>query len=691
MYDHPPRAAGRALALTFPSDSNRTFASTFPDPNPLQALALGLGVPLGWGLHDAAVLATSSQPEAALLLVPGVGTAALCSIFVALVLSRARWLAAVLFVVLAAVAVSPASFGFTGSPARELLSDSLLLAFFALLCAALLHHRWSVPSPCAGVAAGILAAVAQTLVRNGYELVSLPLAGAALLLPLAGSSRLWLQALATLAAIAVPVVLIGREVRAKLELPRPDLPPPSARAAPDTPSAILIVLDTVRADHMGMYGYERDTTPRLDALARDVATRYDNARSTSSWTLPSHASLFTGLFPSEHGMTHPRHDKEAHDDSESKWGAPYPLRADARTIAERLRALGYRTAAIVANNMMGSWAGLDRGFERYDDRKSAFVPDYQAFAQVGGRRELIGHKPYRDAGQITDLALKWLDEERGSDPFFLMLNYMDAHGPYVPPPPFDQAFGDQQPENPLRPRDFELFSLLYDRELAYLDSELGRLFEELEERGLRDGVLWVVTSDHGEAFGEHDTWIHDWTLYDELVRVPLLVKPAAGRTSAVVGELTRGTDVHDLILDELGVERDTPAADDGLGAGASGLQAMPGLPGLIGEWYYTEALSPPDGLPHASEDEMARDLLAWFEGDRKVIVSSTGVVEAFDVVRDPGEERPLALEPEEIAAALERARGWWEAHPPPAKAGRVADDETLERLGELGYATGDER
>ena len=202
-------------------------------------------------------------------------------------------------------------------------------------------------------------------------------------------------------------------------------------APADAPNLLLIVLDTVRADHLAPYGYHRVTTPRIDAFANERATRYTRARSAGTYTLPSHASLFTGLYPSVHGADHPRAEGQS---GVSRWTLrpALGLRPDVPTLAEVLHEHGWRTAAIVANNVFLHHSfGLDRGFERYDDRDTAWTNEYLALAQYAGFALRTGHLLYRDGDEITAEALRWIDGE-GARPFFLMLNYMDAHAPYMP-------------------------------------------------------------------------------------------------------------------------------------------------------------------------------------------------------------------------------------------------------------------
>jgi arylsulfatase len=425
---------------------------------------------------------------------------------------------------------------------------------------------------------------------------------------------------------------------------------------------VLIVLDTVRADHLAPYGYARATTPSLDRRVREEFTLYENARSTSSWTLPSHASLFTGLLPAQHGAAPPGRHAQG-------------VREDAPMLAEVLREGGWRTAAVFSNSVYlrarkpgrASYAfGMERGFEHFDDRLDGSIGGYLPLAQLLGGDLRKGHLHYRDAERITDLALAWLDR-RGEGPFFLALNYMDAHAPNMPPPPFDRAFGGPVARDLLAPG-AELQVLQYDRELAYLDLHLERLLSGLEQRGLYDRTALIVTSDHGEALGDHGFLYHGWVLYDALVRVPLYVKPAGGRTEERSSADKSGADVFRIALALAGLPAPAPADS---AAPAAELYVNPKGVG---------------GMEARTGRDLERNLVCWKDGPFKTIVGSNGEVEVYDVAADPRELAPLALSEGQRELALERARAWWRAWP--VELGRAAElgADELERMRELGYA-----
>lgn len=234
-------------------------------------------------------------------------------------------------------------------------------------------------------------------------------------------------------------------------------------------SVLLITIDTLRADRIGAYGHREATTPALDRLAAG-GVLFENAITPAVMTLASHASILTGTWPPTHGI---------------RGDGDYRLSDRALSLAEVLRARGFRTGAIIGSSLLGSRFGLDQGFEIYDD---AFEP------------------PERPARAVTDAAMRFLNRARGAR-FFLWVHYFDPHFPYRAPAPFRER-------HPGRP---------YDAEIAYVDSEIGRLLEELRSRGMAERTLVAVTADHGEGLGEHGEQAHGVFLYEEQIRVPLIL------------------------------------------------------------------------------------------------------------------------------------------------------------------------
>lgn len=391
------------------------------------------------------------------------------------------------------------------------------------------------------------------------------------------------------------------------------------------PNVVLITLDTVRADHLSCYGYERPTTPRLDALAA-AATRYERCWSTAPWTVPSHASLFTGLHPHEHGAHTVPVDPRRGDNVR-------PLAPERVTLAEVLAEEGYRTAGFVANAIyLDRRMRLDQGFDTWDVRRE------------------------RAAG-VNERVFRWLDERGDGDaPFFLFVNYLDAHRPY------DVAPAEGEAPYPAAQDPFETLDALiervmvrgeapgelgalvveqYDRALRNLDRELGRLFDGLRARGLFDDALVVVTSDHGEYFGEHGLVEHSKDVYDAALAVPLIVKRPRQRRGETVARPASLVDLPRLVLAELPAELERRHA----GTFRYALGEHP----LLAQNYYSRTR---DLRNPAYGARFRRVRSALIADGRKLIRSSDGGRELYALDEDPGELRDLALEDPETAARL---------------------------------------
>ncbi|MEP7326064.1 MAG: sulfatase, partial [Gemmatimonadota bacterium] len=329
-----------------------------------------------------------------------------------------------------------------------------------------------------------------------------------------------------------------------------------AAAPAGAPNVLLIILDTVRAANLSLYGYGRETTPNLKRFATE-GVRFDQAFSAAPWTLPSHASLVTGRWP--HELT-------------ADWLSP--LDGTYPTIAEYFTRHGYVTGGFVANvGYVAREFGMARGFNHYQDYPATLATILQS-SSIGQKidrsqqlRKLVRsdqHMVRVAAPTINDGLLGWVDH-RGQRPFFAMLNYYDAHGPYLPPAPYDRMFDPRgRPNNysPLhrfisRPNQSGLAAPImaremaqYDGALAYLDHELGDLFAELERRGILQNTIVIVTADHGEEFGEHGVYDHGNSLYRPAVHVPLLiVAPGHAPSETSVGNAVTLRDVAHTLVD----------------------------------------------------------------------------------------------------------------------------------------------
>jgi len=448
--------------------------------------------------------------------------------------------------------------------------------------------------------------------------------------------------------------------------------------SPAPPSIVLITLDTTRADHLGPYGYARAETPHLDRFAA-TATLYERAYATSPWTLPSHASIFTGLLPMQHGA------------QSALAGAPdgvsgvvaYPVRplgAHFETLAERLGGAGYRTAAVVGGPALAHELGVGQGFAYYEDDLDGPLETY-----TGKRAE-----------EVADLAIHYLERFEG-EPFFLFVNFYDPHGPYRPPPPFDRNLPEvddawlahtfvEHLESGVAARPVSALPAAiraalkariegYDAEITYMDRHLGRLLAALESSPIGDRAWVVITSDHGESFGEHYFISHGANLYEHDLRVPLLLRAPGQRRGERLGEPVQNHRLFPTLLAAAGL-----AVPTSVGARPLGPNAPPGA--IVTELRRNDASIRMFG------DFFARDLRAIHLHPYKLIVSSTGALEIFDVERDPGELEHLvageALHARDLSRRLERIE---RSHPPlfEARARAQLAPATEETLRALGY------
>ncbi len=434
--------------------------------------------------------------------------------------------------------------------------------------------------------------------------------------------------------------------------------------AADQPNILLLILDTVRAQNLSLYGYGRDTSPNLVELARESVV-FELALATSSWTLPSHASLLTGLDSPAHG---------------ADWYAP--MAADPASIAEVLRASGYATGAFIANQAFGRRrAGMDRGFIAYRDNPADLdeVVENHWAAKALGRwvYQALGHvrgDARKTADEVNDELLGWLDDLEGRR-FFAMVNYYDAHDPYESPPPFDTRFRPRPPRallgnwgNETEYVAAEIAEMVdaYDSSIAYLDDRIGRLLAELERRGLMDETLLVVTSDHGEHFGERGIVLHGNSLYLPSLHVPLLIRmpERAGAGTRVPGAVSI-RDVPATILDLARVGGDFPGMSmarlwqrtAGSGGPPLGGADVPGP--ALASLSSNEFVVPSDPVARGDMRSVTTDRFHYIlNGDGvEELFDLTGAGEAVDLASDAAFGADLASLRAQARAAGTRTEG----------------------------------
>lgn len=420
----------------------------------------------------------------------------------------------------------------------------------------------------------------------------------------------------------------------------------------EPPDVLLITLDTTRRDHLGFYGAARPTSPNFDELAREAVV-YTEARSTSSWTLPSHASLFTGLWPHSHGAGYGSGEgvRVAGRDPDAGGVPPVrPLGPEPATLAEMLDEQGYATGAVVAGPYMNRAFGVARGFASYHDSGVTSGPGLLA-------------------EEVTDQALSWLEANAGR-PRFLFLNYFDPHVPYYPPPSFRSAFLDRAIAARVGPtqRNLRDAVALYDAEILYMDQHLGRLFRHLRDTGAWERTLVIVTSDHGEMFGEQGLFGHGQGLWEPQLRIPFVVKPPGSTRHRTDETPVSLVDVVPIVLDAVGVEQ--PESVQG------SLPRRRGENPLLAE------------LGHGWK-EGRLDTRALYQPPYKIQWNRVTESKLFDLSIDPDEQDDLAARKPEVLARMQHELDSLieslPAAPPPPEEDFEIDPVLREALERMGY------
>lgn len=467
--------------------------------------------------------------------------------------------------------------------------------------------------------------------------------------------------------------------QANLERARAGLP--RTRAGETVPNILVIVLDTLRADHLGSYGYPRATSPHIDGLARQ-GVLFESAISQAPWTAPSMASLFTSLYPSVHGLNGGIRwgAKQGNGGNHLPFATQKTLAPGQLTLAEMLRRNGYRTAGFVSSVYVNSIFGFSQGFETYGDDHGDYSKD-------------IGQVKRR-ASDTNRHVFEWLENEI-EEPFFLFVHYNDCHWPYDPPAPFQEwvkAYqGDLTPERTtaiverrgkpitgLDDEDLRYLVGLYDGEIAYVDAAVGDLMEKVRSATLDRELLTVVTADHGEEFLDHGSASHGYTLFDEQIRVPLIFHLPGRLEPRRVASQVRLIDVMPSILD-LGGVAERPGS----------LQGESLVPLLTGET---------DRGPNAAYSEatyVGEQKSIRADGKLKLIYRTENEgTSLFDLASDPDERADLAGDrPAVVTSLRDQLQGWNQTNQElrtslfakETEQEVILDDETQERLRALGY------
>lgn len=421
-------------------------------------------------------------------------------------------------------------------------------------------------------------------------------------------------------------------------LPGCSKPGPLPAGSASAPDVILVSIDTLRADHLSSYGYERQTSPFLDSLAAD-GVRFAHARSASPWTLPAHTTMLTGQLPATHRVV---------DDSLSlSDSVPY--------LPAVMSEAGYSTGGFVSTLYVSKMFGFQRGFDHFDD-----------FGIETEKENLRGETV---AGDVIDRALAWWSGQPAEQPVFLFLHFYDVHYTYDPPAPYDALF-DRAPEsgdrkyknyfyflkNPVDDVQMTHQIAQYDESIRYVDAQLKRLSEAAEAAGRQ--VRWVVTSDHGEEFGERGSWGHAHTLYAEQLHIPLIVSGPGVASGRVVEEWVGN---HDIAPTIAGWVDGSLAAD--------GINLAPAMDGAV-----------VPARPFLAETTRFKtNRLSLLEGGLRLEWDlKEDRIELFDPLADPKEATDLAASrPEDVAAlasrAIELLGADWEA----TRSGMIRPDKAV--------------
>jgi arylsulfatase A-like enzyme len=396
------------------------------------------------------------------------------------------------------------------------------------------------------------------------------------------------------------------------------------RRTDDRWNVLVFSVDTLRADHLGCYGYSRATSPHVDAIAKE-GVLFERVVAPAPWTLPSYGSFFTGCTPARHraGVSTDKEERFGRDEDGSKKDLEV-LRDDLPTLAETLASKGWATAAFHANSFLRAKNGLARGFDRY-----VF---YQYRSDFG-----------------ADLATKWIEGHRNR-PWFCFLHVMDVHQPYAPPPPYDTKFSEysfeevadyppaieelraKEPDDATR----KLLVDQYDGAIASVDERIGLVVDRLRKLGELDRTLVVIHSDHGEEFWEHGGYEHGHAEHDEILHVPLVLRmPGKLPKAARIGARVRGIDVMPTLIALLGIEPPTGIE------GRSLLTLVEGKSEAPRECISEATLHGP------------REIKALTVGSERLTMAGTVPGVLFDLASDPRETQDLRSERKERAKSME--------------------------------------
>ncbi len=415
-------------------------------------------------------------------------------------------------------------------------------------------------------------------------------------------------------------------------------------------NVVLIIIDTLRADHLSCYGYPRNTSPAIDSLAAS-GTRWIQAQSQAPWTLPSHASIWTGLSVKSHGTTHVGGID----------GFDLALNADLPSLPQLLKDAGYQTSGFVNFVLLSEEYGFDRGFDWYD----------------------CNNNGERTISNTIDSFLCWIDNSADDKNFFTVLHLYDVHAPYSPVAPFDTVYCTEGNNGVIKwdksdtgelmnPDDLQHLTDMYDSEILYVDSELSRLFSELRSRSLTDNTLFIVTSDHGEEFLEHGGVGHGHSLYNEQILIPLIFSGPGIESNQISPVHAALYDLMPTILSYLDV--DIPGRIEGVDLLSITAELLRSIPsGGVSPDKFFLFQQPLSEFQSCAVIEGSNKIIAYMGRDEFI---------QFNLEEDPGELSPFDAD----SNMTDKALFYWATpligNPPPI--GELSD-ENLRILNDLGY------
>jgi arylsulfatase A-like enzyme len=480
------------------------------------------------------------------------------------------------------------------------------------------------------------------------------------------------------------------------------------------PNILIISVDSMRADHLSVYGYEKETSPNLDSLALD-GILYENAFAPANWTGASVASILTGLYPTSHGYTNAR----------------YFLDSDVTTVASVLQQNGYFTICFSNNMYISPQTGLDQGFMdfRYQGKpeklpgtsplrkKKSLSRGIKTLLSTRVKslmKDVIDYKRTEKSLSRDDGAFKteqslfqWLNQHPSDKPFFAYIHYQEPHSIYFPPFPFRRRFfsGSWLSESTFREFDhigyyagkltlneeqIGHYKELYDGEIAYLDWRLGRLFDFLRHKKIYDQTLIAVTADHGENMGEKGHFWHAFCLYDPLIRIPLIVRyPEWFTPSSRVQDLVQSNDIVPTCYEGLGIDwqyRDQRQGQSFLtGSRRSEVLTEADNPEkMVDRWLKRRS-----DIPKGEFGHFLKDLRSIRTNDEKYIHASDGYHEFYDLKADPAESKNIYDSTDQRIISFDQKLKEWigTCTPHVAKSDQPGfDKDTWEKLKMLGYA-----